>query len=100
MNPSMSKSHQASANATGHTHKTPNRKIHRKYTQIVFALYMAAIMALLMCMVIVGANTGIGVGYVGRVLKTYMLAMPVAFFCVLGVRPVVMKLVAATVDLG
>ena len=55
---------------------------------------------LLMCMVIVGVNTGIGAGYIGRVLKTYMLAMPVAFFCVLGVRPVVMKLVAATVDLG
>ncbi len=96
MNPSMSKSHHAHTA----TIKAPSRKIHRKYTQIVFALYMAAIMALLMCMVIVGVNTGIGAGYIGRVLKTYMLAMPVAFFCVLGVRPVVMKLVAATVDLG
>ncbi|QIL81101.1 DUF2798 domain-containing protein [Diaphorobacter sp. HDW4A] len=77
-----------------------SRKIHRKYTQFVFALYMAAIMALLMCAVIVGVNSGLGNGYLQRVLQTYLLAMPVAFFCVLGVRPVVMKLVAATVDLG
>ena len=75
-----------------------SRKLDRKYTPIVFAVYMAAIMAMLMCLVIVGVNTGLGNGYLMRVLHTYVLAMPVAFFCVLGVRPVVMRLVAASVQ--
>ena len=42
MNPSMSKSHHVHTATT----KAPSRKLHRKYTQIVFALYMAAIMDL------------------------------------------------------
>ena len=92
MNPSMSKSHHAHT-AT----KAPSRKLHRKYTQIVFALYMAAIMALLMCGVIVAAKDGVNSSYVQHVLQAYALAMPVAFCCVLLVRPLVMRLVALTV---
>ncbi|MBP7647683.1 MAG: DUF2798 domain-containing protein, partial [Comamonas sp.] len=37
-------------------------------------------------------------GYIAQVFKAYVVAMPVAFFCVLIVRPVVMRLVAMTVD--
>ena len=58
---------------------------------------MAVIMAMLMCFVIVGANSGLSTGYLLRVLHAYALAMPVAFVCVLIVRPVVMKLVSLTV---
>jgi hypothetical protein len=50
-------------------------------------------------MVIVGANSGVHSGYLLRVVHAYALAMPVAFFCVLIVRPVVMHLVSALVHI-
>lgn len=64
-----------------------------RWTPLVFAFWMAAIMALLMCTVITAANTGIDAGLPGRVLRAYALAMPVAFGCVLLVRPLVARLV-------
>ncbi|MDR0203010.1 MAG: DUF2798 domain-containing protein [Delftia acidovorans] len=75
------------------------RKLHRRFAPVVFAFYMAGIMAFLMCCVIVGANSGLGAEYLGRVIQAYALAMPVAFVCVMLVRPVVGRLVAATVHL-
>lgn len=57
---------------------------------------MSAIMALLMCAVIVGSH-GIDKNYMTSVFQAYLLAMPVAFVCVILVRPVVLRLVAATV---
>ena len=53
----------------------------------------------LMCCAIVGANSGLGADYLRRVIQAYVLAMPVAFVCVMVVRPLVGKLVAATVHL-
>lgn len=73
-------------------------KIPKRFTPVVFAFYMAGIMAFLMCAVIVAAGTGLSNGYLWRVLSAYALAMPVAFVCVLGVRPVVLRLTAATVQ--
>ena len=78
-------------------HKLSARRIPARYTPFVFAFFMAGIMAMLMCLVIVGANTGLKPGYLLRVLHAYALAMPVAFVCVLIVRPLVVKLVALTV---
>lgn len=75
------------------------RKIPKKFTPYVFAFLMAGIMAFLMSMVIVAANGGTQAGYLGRVLHAYALAMPVAFFCVLIVRPIVMHLVNRLVDI-
>ena len=72
-------------------------KLHKRYTPVVFAFYMALVMAFLMCCVIVLANGGAAPGYWWRVLKAYAIAMPAAFACVLLVRPLVMRLVAATV---
>jgi len=60
---------------------------------------MSAIMAFLMCCAIVGANSGLVADYLRRVIQAYVLAMPVAFVCVMVVRPLVGKLVAATVHL-
>ena len=60
---------------------------------LVFAFWMAAIMALLMCTVITVANTGLDAGLAGRIARAYVLAMPVAFGCVLLVRPLVARLV-------
>ncbi|OEC33422.1 Protein of unknown function [Pseudomonas cuatrocienegasensis] len=57
---------------------------------------MSGIMALPICLVITAANTGLSEGYLLRVIKAYQLAMPVAFCCVLFVRPVVMMLVRLT----
>ncbi|MBI6951652.1 DUF2798 domain-containing protein [Pseudomonas sp. CCOS 191] len=74
------------------------RKLHRSATPYVFAFYMSAIMALLMCFVITAANSGINTQYLANVLRSYQLAMPVAFICVLIVRPVVIRLVALTVQ--
>ena len=73
-------------------------KLHKRYTPWVFAFYMALIMAFLMCCIIVAASGGLGAGYGWRVLKAYALAMPSAFACVVLVRPLVMRLVAATVQ--
>ena len=73
------------------------RKLPRRFGPAVFAFYMSAIMALLMSAVIVAANAGVGPGFAQRVLSAYQLAMPVAFCCVMLVRPLVMRLVALTV---
>ena len=67
---------------------------------LVFAFWMAAIMALVMCTVITVANTGIDARLPGRVLQAYVLAMPVAFFCVLLIRPLVARLVRLCVRGG
>jgi len=74
------------------------KKLPRRYTPLVFSFFMSSIMAVLMCSTIVALSTGFGPGYLGRVLHAYVVAMPVAFCCVLLVRPIVMKLVALTVD--
>lgn len=74
------------------------RKLPRRFTPFVFAFYMAGIMAFLMCCVIVAANSGLQPDYLWRVGQAYLLAMPVAFVCVIVVRPLVGKLVAATVE--
>lgn len=76
---------------------TSGRKLHKRYTPFVFAFYMAGIMAFLMCCTIVASNSGFGAGYLQRVLSAYALAMPVAFCCVVMVRPLVLRLVALTV---
>lgn len=73
-------------------------KLPKRFTPVVFAFYMSAMMALLMCIVIVAINTGISGNYLYRVLKAYALAMPIAFLVLQVVRPVVSKLVEATVS--
>ena len=73
------------------------RKLSARATPYVFALYMATIMAFLMSLVITAANSGIDNDYLSNALHAYKLAMPVAFLCILVVRPIVIKLVAMTV---
>ncbi len=72
-------------------------KLGHRATPFVFAFFMAGIMAMLMCLVITAAHGGVGEGYLAQVLEAYLLAMPVAFCCVLMVRPLVLRLVALTV---
>lgn len=79
------------------TMKASSRKLHAKYTPIVFAFYMSMIMAFLMSLIIVAANSGITDHYLNQVVHAYRIAMPAAFFCILVVRPVVMFLVRHTI---
>lgn len=64
----------------------------------IFALYMATIMAFLMSLVITFAELGMGPHYMANVMNAYQVAMPAAFFCILVVRPVVIRLVGLTVQ--
>jgi hypothetical protein len=79
------------------TPKTTRLRLPKHVTPYVFALYMATIMAFLMCLVITVAEFGIGEHYMENVMNAYRVAMPSAFICVLVVRPIVARLVAWTV---
>lgn len=72
-------------------------KLPTKLSPIAFAFFMSGIMAFLMCLVITATNRGLSDGYFSAVLEAYGLAMPVAFVCVMAVRPVVVRLVKLTV---
>ena len=72
-------------------------KLSKQYSPYAFAFFMAGIMAFLMSMVIVAANSGLDIGYIKRVMQAYTLAMPVAFICILMVRPIVVKLVSLVI---
>lgn len=74
-----------------------SKKLPAKFTPFVFAFYMSAIMAFLMSLIIVAANSGIADHYLTQVIHAYSIAMPSAFFCILLVRPLVMQLVKHTV---
>ncbi|AVO54789.1 DUF2798 domain-containing protein [Ectopseudomonas mendocina] len=76
---------------------TRSWKLPARAMPVAFAFFMSAIMAMLMSLVITAANKGIGDGYLQAVLSAYSLAMPVAFVCVMLVRPIVLKLVSLTV---
>lgn len=72
-------------------------RLPKRVTPYVFALYMATIMAFLMCLVITLAEFGYDEHYLRNVMNAYRVAMPSAFICVLVVRPMVARLVAWTV---
>jgi hypothetical protein len=63
----------------------------------LFALYMATIMAFLMCLIITWAEFGSSGNYMENVMNAYRVAMPAAFVCILIVRPIVARLVAWSV---
>ena len=54
-------------------------------------------MVLIVSAVLVALNTGIDAGYLQRLLKSYLITWSVAFASLLGVRPLVVKWVAASV---
>lgn len=79
------------------TGKTSVIRLPARATPYIFALYMATIMAFLMCLVITLAEFGYDDNYLRNVMNAYRVAMPAAFICVLLVRPLVARLVAWTV---
>ena len=54
-------------------------------------------MVLIVSAVLVALNTGFDADYPLRLLKSYLITWPVAFASLLGVRPLVLKWVAASV---
>jgi hypothetical protein len=82
----------------GTAQNTGRFRLPKHATPYVFALYMATIMAFLMCLVITVAEFGVGEDYMEHVMSAYRVAMPSAFVCVLIVRPIVARLVAWTVQ--
>ncbi|UYA58838.1 hypothetical protein NAL19_588 [Pectobacterium sp. F1-1] len=76
---------------------TPRFRFPKRALPYVFALYMATIMAFLMCLVIILAEFGMGPHYMENVMNAYQVAMPAAFVCILIVRPIVTRLVGLTV---
>lgn len=74
------------------------RKLPAYTTPVVFAFYMSAIMAVLLCLIITAANQGVSAHYLEDVFNAYKIAMPSAFICVMVVRPFVGYLVVKTVQ--
>ena len=73
------------------------KKLPNKYAGVLFSFYASAVMVLIVSAVLVALNTGIDAGYPLRLLKSYLITWPVAFASLLGVRPLVVKWVAASV---
>ena len=73
-------------------------KLPYRFGSLVFAFYMATIIAFMMCLVLTAINTVIDDHFMAKVLKAYVVAMPVAFTCVVFVRPLVQRLVAMSVE--
>ena len=68
-----------------------------RFTHFAFAFYMSAIMAFLMTIILVLINTGYDSAFWIRAFQSYIIAWPIAFFCVIFVRPLVMRLLSLTV---
>lgn len=73
------------------------KKLPKKYAGVLFSFYASAIMVLIVSGVLVALNTGLDAGYLLRLVKAYLLTWPIAFASLLAVRPLVVKLVAASV---
>ena len=73
------------------------KKLPKKYAGVLFSFYASAIMVLIMSAVLVALNTGLGAGFGLRLAKSYMIAWPMAFTSLLAIRPLVVRMVAASV---
>ena len=73
------------------------KKLPEKYAGVLFSFYASTVMVLIVSAVLVALNTDIDAGYLQRLLKSYLITCPVAFASLLGVRPLVVKWVAASV---
>lgn len=74
------------------------KKLPKRYAGLLFSLYTSAMMVLIVSGVLVALNTGLDAGYPLRFVKAYLLTWPIAFASLLAVRPLVVKLVAASVQ--
>lgn len=73
-------------------------KLPHKYSTLAFAFYMAGIIAFVMSAVLTAFVYGVETGYIWIVLRSYAMAFPTAFICVLIFRPFIFFLVRKTVQ--
>ncbi len=73
-------------------------KLPARMAPVAFAFFMSCIVSAVMSLAITAINTGLPPDYLPRVLRAYLAAWPVAFIGVLAVRPLVIRLVALTVE--
>lgn len=76
----------------------PPMKLPHRFSTLAFAFYMAGIIAFVMSAVLTAFARGVETGYIWLVLKSYAMAFPVAFACVLAFRPFILFLVRKTVQ--
>jgi hypothetical protein len=74
------------------------KKLAKNKTPLMMALFMSLLMSIFMSGFITMVNTGLTGDYLARWGRAWLLAMPCAFVVAYFARPVVMKLVAATVE--
>jgi hypothetical protein len=74
------------------------KKLAKNKTPLMMAFFMSALMSIFMSGFITMVNTGISGDYLLRWGRAWLLAMPCAFVVAYFARPVVLKLVAATVE--
>lgn len=72
-------------------------KIPHRLAAIAFAFYMSIIISLVMCSVLTYISVGLSTDYITKVLKAYVVALPVGFFSVIVCRPIVVLLMSKTV---
>ena len=53
--------------------------ISKKYSQILFLIFMSFGMSVIMSGVVTAVNTGLGDGFIGRHFNSWLFAFPVAF---------------------
>ena len=81
------------------TMRTPSsHKLPARFAPVAFAIYMSGMVAFMMSMVLTAVNSGVDDGFLGRVLRGYLVAWPVGFVCVMLARPLVIRLVQMTVS--
>ena len=73
-------------------------KLPARMAPVAFAFFMSGMVSAMMSLAITAMNTGLPPDYLARVVRAYLASWPVAFFGVLAVRPLVVRLVAWTVQ--
>ncbi len=79
-------------------HQRPSRKLPSRMAPIAFAFFMSGMVSAMMSFAITAMNTGLPPDYLARAVRAYFASWPVAFFGVLAVRPLVVRLVGWTVQ--
>ncbi|QEY25964.1 DUF2798 domain-containing protein [Neisseria zalophi] len=73
------------------------KKLSKKYTGIAFSFYTSAIMVFIVSSILIILNNGL-TNFPYRLFHAYIVAWPIAFFSLLAIKPLVLKLVNLTVE--
>jgi len=65
----------------------------KKYSQLLFVLFMGFLMSLLMTLIITYINTGMDSDYTNRFIKAWAISLPIAIAVSLFLGPITKKFV-------